>query len=434
MRSFMRSRAIHTLFSPRKQFVRNLPGNRRFSLSISLQTQPLLSPQTTSARRWEDSEELLEDYDPAINGYYPLKIGDVLGGHYSVVQKLGWGVYSTVWLVKDQQYESPTFRALKVLTRVAMEVQDKLHELDYLQKMQSKSPQHLGYAHVVHLKDHFCQKMMEPLLEDLHLFSLRWKHRLLPLPAVRYLARQIVLGVQYLHDECNSIHTDIKPANILLAPPGDQSSFFTQATLDADVETSDAQGPNGAIVTRVRSNPIPYPIPDWGSNPDSVEPWRAPQAKIGDVGVACWADKVSEHFTELIQSPALRAPEVAIGAGWGKPADVWSLGCTLYELYMGRSLFKKTVSPLSVPNLHTIAFGQYPPSLLQRGKHRDVFFKPDGTLKIPVEETRPFDLYIRMRNAPDAAAFVDFLRRTFALEPAERATCRELLDHPWLNM
>jgi serine/threonine protein kinase len=42
---------------------------------------------------------------------------------------------------------------------------------------------------------------------------------------------------------------------------------------------------------------------------------------------ACWADRVEEHFTDLIQSPELRAPEVAVGAVWGKPADIWSLGC-----------------------------------------------------------------------------------------------------------
>jgi serine/threonine protein kinase len=54
---------------------------------------------------------------------------------------------------------------------------------------------------------------------------------------------------------------------------------------------------------------------------------------------ACWADRVEEHFTDLIQSPELRAPEVVVGAGWGKPADIWSLGCLVcilaeLELYL----------------------------------------------------------------------------------------------------
>ncbi len=99
---------------------------------------------------------------------------------------------------------------------VATEAQSKLHELDFLGLMHAKSPQHPGYAHVVHLKDHFYQDglagrhlclVMEPLLEDLRVFSLRWRHRLMPLPAVRCFARQIVLGLRYLHDECNIIHT-----------------------------------------------------------------------------------------------------------------------------------------------------------------------------------------------------------------------------------
>lgn len=99
---------------------------------------------------------------------------------------------------------------------VATEAQSKLHELDFLQKMRIESPQHPGYAHVVHLKDHFYQDgpsgrhlclVMDPLLEDLRVFSLRWRRRLMPLPAVRCFARQIILGLRYLHDECNIIHT-----------------------------------------------------------------------------------------------------------------------------------------------------------------------------------------------------------------------------------
>lgn len=100
MRPFIRSPRLQM-----KQLFRNLPrlGVRRFSLHNASQAPPPPSPHTSSVRRWEDSEELLEDYDPSVNGYYPLKIGDVLGQHYTVVQKLGWGVYSTVWLVKDQR-------------------------------------------------------------------------------------------------------------------------------------------------------------------------------------------------------------------------------------------------------------------------------------------------------------------------------------------
>lgn len=45
---------------------------------------------------------------------------------------------------------------------------------------------------------------------------------------------------------------------------------------------------------------------------------------------------------------------------------------------MGRSLFAPTISDLAVPTVHAIAFGQYPPQLVQRAKHRDMFFKPDG--------------------------------------------------------
>lgn len=50
----------------------------------------------------------------------------------------------------------------------------------------------------------------------------------------------------------------------------------------------------------------------------------------------------------------------------------------MYELYMGRSLLKADINPMSVPLVHTIIFGDYPPALVQQGKHRDVFYKPDG--------------------------------------------------------
>ena len=36
--------------------------------------------------------------------YYPVRIGQQLNARYKVIAKLGFGAYSTVWLVRDQKY------------------------------------------------------------------------------------------------------------------------------------------------------------------------------------------------------------------------------------------------------------------------------------------------------------------------------------------
>ena len=51
----------------------------------------------------EINEEPLSDY--CDDGYHPTSIGDIFNGRYTVIRKLGWGVYSTVWLVKDNTYD-----------------------------------------------------------------------------------------------------------------------------------------------------------------------------------------------------------------------------------------------------------------------------------------------------------------------------------------
>lgn len=38
--------------------------------------------------------------------YFPVRIGDVYGTRYRVVAKLGYGAYSTVWLARDERYDT----------------------------------------------------------------------------------------------------------------------------------------------------------------------------------------------------------------------------------------------------------------------------------------------------------------------------------------
>ena len=52
-------------------------------------------------------------------------------------------------------------------------------------------------------------------------FYIQSDYRGLPRECVRSIIRQTLEGLQYLHEKCKIIHTDIKPENILLCVSDD---------------------------------------------------------------------------------------------------------------------------------------------------------------------------------------------------------------------
>jgi len=72
-----------------------IPGQQR------LQNSAVSSVSMSSAIQynWIDGAESLENY--TVGGYHPVSIGDKLHDRYHVVDKLGFGGYSTVWLARD---------------------------------------------------------------------------------------------------------------------------------------------------------------------------------------------------------------------------------------------------------------------------------------------------------------------------------------------
>lgn len=84
---------------PRPLLVLSLPG-RMTNISCS---QPCSSttPRNQSIKyHWIDGVESLELYKPG--GYHPVAINDLLHKRYRIVDKLGFGGYSTVWLARDE--------------------------------------------------------------------------------------------------------------------------------------------------------------------------------------------------------------------------------------------------------------------------------------------------------------------------------------------
>lgn len=47
-----------------------------------------------------------------------------------------------------------------------------------------------------------------------------------------------------------------------------------------------------------------------------------------------------EHHSTIVSTRHYRAPEVILELGWAQACDVWSIGCILFELYLGITLFQ----------------------------------------------------------------------------------------------
>ncbi|KAJ7267646.1 kinase-like domain-containing protein [Mycena haematopus] len=186
------------------------------------------SPEShTSELSDAEDEEDWEDYKPG--GYHPVKIGDAFSDdRYVVVRKLGWGHFSTVWLTWDSKMKRHV--ALKVVKSAARYTETALDEIKLLQRLiTSSSPNgalnHPGRSHVISFLDHFrhtgpngthvCM-VFEVLGENLLGLVKRHQNKGVPMPIVKQIAKQVLLGLDYMHRCCGVIHTDIKPENVLI--------------------------------------------------------------------------------------------------------------------------------------------------------------------------------------------------------------------------
>ncbi|KAG1757337.1 kinase-like protein [Suillus lakei] len=164
--------------------------------------------------------------------------GGYLDGRYIVARKLGWGHFSTVWLIKDA-YEN-RYSALKVVKSATRYAETARDEIKLLSQVAAANPHHPGRPHVVSFLDSFQHRapqdthvciVFEPLGETLLALIQRNKKKGVPKPLVKVIAKQVLLGLQYLHDECDLVHTDIKPENILISIPDVEARIHAELSI-----------------------------------------------------------------------------------------------------------------------------------------------------------------------------------------------------------
>lgn len=219
--------------------------------------------RTAAADRGQTFEEEEPGrYSPG--GYHPVRIGDEFHkGKYQVIRKLGYGLYSTVWLAQNSQYDnclififkfSPVLTlyrtnqhvALKILTADSFGGEKATFELDILRHLASKvaeSPGSPAANHIVGLEDEFKHSgpsgrhiclVFKPMGPDMSHYRKLFSRAKLPIPVAKKVTKELLIALAFLHDTCQVIHTgssnllgiqlqgitdaslDIKPQNILI--------------------------------------------------------------------------------------------------------------------------------------------------------------------------------------------------------------------------
>ena len=212
---------------------------------------------------------------------------------YKLGERLGGGSFGEAFLAWKLDSPSEKMVVIKKVPLRGKASEETMKEVEVLKTLQDPtidwsfnfiryrdSFQEGGYLHIV--TDYANGGDLRELIE-LH----KEKRLLLAEMMVLDIFIQIALAIDEIHSR-NIMHRDLKPANI----------FFLN--------------------------------PEHGKY-DSSSPFRM-VVKVGDFGLS----KVLEYRSQICLSscgtPAYMAPEVYARRGYTNKADIWSLGCILYEL------------------------------------------------------------------------------------------------------
>ncbi|KAL5362194.1 serine protein kinase [Aspergillus floccosus] len=255
-------------------------------------------------RRFEriyDVVEPVEEYRRG--GYHPVHLDDVFQQRYTVIGKLAYGQYTTVWLAVDAGSNQRQV-ALKILKA---EVSKNNHELSMLLRVSASRWDHPGKTNIVALLDHFyhtgpngthlCLVFPVMVSDGQAMTATGVPHCA---GYVRTVSQQILLGLDFLH-QSGIVHCDLLPANIMVSMAGDTREDFLQ--------------------------------------PPEFSP-----VKIGDLGGAQWAQQCDQQPVTPI---SLRAPELIHREKWDVSIDIWSLGCLIFQLATNEPLFPLDVFGLT---------------------------------------------------------------------------------------
>jgi serine/threonine-protein kinase SRPK3 len=352
--------------------------------------------------------------------------GFLFDKRYILIKRLGYGAFASVWLTYD--YDTDDYYAIKIHNRSDYDAGTK--EARVLQHFATlKNPNLMSYIRVFDYvmeasecdsentedNNHLCIVMELMTCTVLDLIK-SFKDGLPP-EKVLYIVKQIENALRTLHSE-GYIHTDLKPENILVKSL--KSTKYKELidelnkkinviknkhTTDKKKKNKKKEGNRDKIIEDIcdlvmKSTGSSSYYSDSEDNIDDLISKLSIDSNTStnsvDTNKDCVIDLDSDFHIKLadmgtcvepecrrsksIQTRYYRSPEVILKLDYSNKCDIWSFGCTIYELLTGHILFDPDKNPKRVnddrEHLHLImsSLGLIPPDMIAQSELRDYVF------------------------------------------------------------
>ncbi|GAB0493091.1 hypothetical protein MMPV_004363 [Pyropia vietnamensis] len=286
-----------------------------------------------------------------LDGLPPVHVGDTLcGGNYTVVAKLGSGSFSTVWAAyheaSGRRVAIKLWRAADWTTEMAAEENMYLKELAKLDPSAAFPVMRLldSFVHVSAHGRHSAavlELMGVNVRVALHAYlyrpgAPRPRRRGAPVRVITTIVRQLLEGLSLAHHH-RLLHTDLKLENVALRLPSPAEAAAAEAAAAAAAAAAARDGSGGG---------------GSGSGADLDaevaafwSPGGVPHAP-GRIAIIDWGntERLNEDFilpfSYQLQTESYRAPEAIVGVGASPGIDLWSVGCMVWDLAVGKRLFR----------------------------------------------------------------------------------------------
>jgi len=379
-------------------------------------------------------------------------VGVPLNNKYLVIHKIGYGSFATVWLAVN--YRNFTYYAIKIQNEEDYESAEE--EVDIMKDIKKDKSQYLNtmiesFDHESNDGIHLCM-VFELMVGSVYDCIKKGKYKNgLPLNTTKVIIKNLLIAMHTLNTKYKILHTDIKPDNVLIRGVNNNfKNIINAINGNKDIKSKISKlGTNKTakfksdIKNEIKKLKLDQLTKEENLINDDVIDATKIKTFLSDFGNCRSIDY--SYFD--IQTRHYRAPEIILEYDYNPNCDMWSVGCMIYELLTGETLFMPDKNSRGTRDRHHIAdmisyLGIIPLDIVSRAHKKNIFFKNNGQLKgidhiifEPLHQKLTGKLNCRSDiTDTELLHTIDILHKLFEYNPNNRLTVEECLKHEWLKL